>query len=330
MALRPVTVFALGGTIAMTSGAEGRAVPAISADALAAAVPGLERIARVTAVDFRQLPGAHLTLDDILALARAISAAAEAGAAGAVVTQGTDTIEETAFALDLLIGPDLPVVVTGAMRHAGMAGAEGPANLLAAVAVAAAEDARGLGTVVVMNDTIHAAVLVHKAHSTRPDAFASPTAGPIGFIAEGVPHILLRPAARARVPMPGEGADRPVALLASGLGDDGRLIGAVAAGGFAGAVIAATGAGHLSEAAADAAADLAQAMPVVLASRTGAGPVLAGTYGFAGSESDLAARGLIRAGWLDPAKARVLLALALRAGFDEAWLRTAFAAYGGG
>lgn len=326
MPLPPVTIFTLGGTIAMTVRGSRGAEPRLSAKALVKAVPDLARVARVGTRDFRRVPGAHLTSEDLVALARAIIA----NGRPAVVTQGTDTIEETAFALDILIGTRLPVVVTGAMRHPGLAGADGPANLLAAVTVAASPAAKAAGVLVVMNDRIHAAALVRKGDTSAPDAFVSPTAGPIGFVAEGVSHILVRPLVRVRIPQPVRPRDaRPVPLVVSHLGDSGALLRAVKDD-IAGVVIAGMGGGHLAPAAADAAAALAQRIPVVLASRTGAGAVLSHTYGFTGSEMDLAARGLIRAGWLDAPKARILLALACRAGFDRRRICDNFAVYGGG
>src|SRR3954469_5393073 len=225
--MRRVSVFSLGGTIASTNAAgasSGGVVPQLGAGDLVRAVPQLKETAELETVAFRQVPSGDLTLGDLRALAAEISARFDGGADGVVVTQGTDTIEETSFALDLLVRGPRPVVVTGAMRNPTLAGPDGPANLLAAVQVAASPAAAGLGTVVVLNEEIHAARFVRKTHTSSPATFGSPTVGPVGWVVEGRPRIALRPpvlnGGRA-----GAGAVPPVALLTASLGDDGRLVG---------------------------------------------------------------------------------------------------------
>lgn len=308
-----VSVLSLGGTIAMTSeaGAAG-VVPKLSSADLISAVPGLREVAKVEADSFRQVPGAHLSVGDLVALARETRKRIDAGARGVVITQGTDTIEETAFALDLLVERDAPVVVTGAMRNPTLPGADGPANLLAAVSVAASEAARSIGTVVVFNDEIHAARFVTKTHTQSPSTFRSPPAGPIGWISEGEVRVALRPTSRFTLSVPPEDAQHSVVLLRMALGDDGRLLRYVQEAGYVGAVVEAMGGGHVLSTAVGALEELAGRMPVVLASRTGSGEVLRRTYGFSGSETDMLSRGLIWAGMLDGAKARILLTLLLQ------------------
>lgn len=168
-------------------------VPSLRAEDLVAAVPGLAEVASVRTESFRQVPGAHLTLEDVVALAEKIRRELAGGELGGIViTQGTDTLEEVAFALDLLVPEQPPVVVTGAMRAAHLAGADGPANLLDAVSVALSPRLRGLGTVVVLGGEIHAARPVVKGHTQSPAAFVSPLAGPLGWIAKGRPRLALR------------------------------------------------------------------------------------------------------------------------------------------
>jgi L-asparaginase len=319
---RSVLVLSLGGTIAMSSG-DGRGVsPKLTGADLVGAVPELTQVARVDADSFRQLPGAHLTFDDLAALADRIDEAVAGGADGVVITQGTDTIEETAFLLDLLLDVDAPVVVTGAMRNPTLPGADGPANLLAAVQVAASGDARELGVLVVLNDEVHAARFVGKRHSTLPSAFRS-AAGPLGWVTEGRPCIPLRLARQITVPRKAAGPGR-VALVTAALDDDGGMVTAASAGRYDGIVVEALGGGHVPATLIEPLAEAAARMPVVFVSRTGQGDALRDTYGFPGSETDLIERGLIPGGWLDGPKARILLMALLRAGNDIDSVRARF------
>jgi L-asparaginase len=267
---------------------------------------------------------------DLEALAAEIAAAA-GGVDGVVITQGTDTIEETAFVLDRLVPSSMPVVVTGAMRNPTLAGADGPANLLAAVQVAASAQTRGLGCLVVMNDEIHAARFVRKLHTSSTAAFSSGPAGQLGWLAEGAVRLVCRLDAMPGLHVAAQPRDVKVALLTMALGDDGALVDAVAGAGIDGLVVAGMGGGHVPPSVADALERAARRLPVVLASRAGAGEVLARTYGFPGGEIDLQRRGLIRAGWLDGIKAKALLTLMLRHGSasrDE--IVHIFEAWGGG
>jgi L-asparaginase len=315
-----VDVLGLGGTIAMAPGAGHDGVaPHFTADALVAAVPGLEEIADVRAETVRMLPGASLGFADVLALVEAAHAAVDDGAQGIVVTQGTDSLEETAYAWDLLWDRPEPLVVTGAMRPATAAGADGPGNLLAAVAVAAAPAARDRGCLVAFGDEIHSGREVAKRHSTRPSAFASPNTGPAGWVGEGVARFAAPPAARPPRLEPRAAVEPPsVAVVPALLGDTGAQLRAIAAGEFDGLVLAAMGAGHVPAVLVEPLAELVQRMPVVATSRTGSGRLLHETYGFPGSERDLHRIGLLDGGALSPVKARVLLTLALWSEPDRA------------
>lgn len=319
----------LGGTIAMTAAEAGGVTPTLSAQQLVDAVPGLADLGvDLDTLSFRAKPGASLTMQDLVELVAVIRKAFASDVTGVVISQGTDTIEETAYALDLLYSGPAPVVVTGAMRNPTLAGADGPANLLAAVTVAASPAARGLGSLVVMADEVHAARRVRKTHATSLSTFVSPAGGPLGYVVEGQVRILSRPVGRYTLPDPRHLTDEPrVALYTATLDDDGRILSAVAEVADA-LVIAGFGVGHVPAPWVPVLADAARRMPVVLTSRTGSGPTLTSTYGFPGSERDLISQGLIPAGYLDPYKARILLRLALSAGADRAQISDAMTTAG--
>jgi len=319
-----VHVIALGGTVAMTStGSEQGVRPTLDAQALVQAVPQLATVAEIAAETFRTVPGAHLRIADIVALAEHI--ATLPSSEGVVVTQGTDTLEQTAYLLELLVEGDRPIVVTGAMRAPQQPGADGPANLLSSVRVAASEAARGIGVVVVLDDVIHAARFVRKSHTARPSAFASPTVGPIGWIAEDRVRIPHRPSRPVTIDPQLLGNIPPVALLPVTFGDDGALLRSVVPAGYAGLVVQAFGAGHVPEWLVQDLAEIAGSIPVVLSSAVGSGELFASTYGFPGSERDLLGRGIISATALDGPRARLLLSLLLASGADRDAITAAFA-----
>jgi L-asparaginase len=324
LALPKVAVFSLGGTISSTDSGGKGVEPTLAGEALVSDVPEIAEVAEVSAVSFRQAASGELTVDDLVELASEISSRIDEGASGAVVTQGTDTIEETAFVLDLLVDRDAPVVVTGAMRNPTLPGADGPANLLASIQVAVSDVARGLGAVVVLNDEIHAARFVRKTHTSNPATFRSDPVGPVGWISEGIPRVVLRPVGQHKISVSEDAQDRPVALHTFTLGDDGRLLPEIERQGYAGLVVEALGGGHVPSITVEALEDLAGKMPVVLASRTGSGEVLRSTYGFPGSETDLLERGLIYAGPLESPKARLLLTLLLRSGATREEIEDSF------
>lgn len=329
---RRVAVYGLGGTIAMADDGAGGAVPALSTSQLVDAVPGLaDAGVAIDVEDFRRLPSASLGFGDLTELASHIGQRLAVGDVdGVVVAQGTDTIEETAYLLDLFHTRAQPVVVTGAMRHPSLAGADGPANLLAAVRTAAYPASRDHGVLVVLADEIHAANRVRKTHTTSVAAFRSPDSGALGHLVEGTPRFLSAPLDRFTVgPPPTTAKPHPrVALATVCLGDDGSLLRNVQER-AEGLVVAAFGVGHVPESMTETLTELADRIPVVLAPRIGAGPGLASTYGFTGSERDLLDRGLVRSGFLDPFKARLLLWALLAAERTRPAVSAAFAAAGG-
>lgn len=310
----------------MTTAADGSISPTLTGDDLARAVPELKERAQLDVVSYSRLPGASLTLGNLVDIAGLIDAGFRDGVSGAVVVQGTDTIEETAFVLDSLVASERPVIITGAMRGASAPGADGPANLLAAVTAAVSPSIAGVGTVVVMNDEIHAARYVQKSHTSLPSAFMSPGFSPIGRVIEGSAHVYARCAKYAPLGSPQNVDDVPVALIKVVLGDDGRMLSVLPELGYRGLVIEAMGVGHLPSHFADKIERLAKTMPVVLATRIPAGPTFRSTYAFTGSEIDLIARGAIPGGYLSGTKACLLLRLLLASGWEGDELAKEYAA----
>lgn len=323
-----VAIASLGGTITMTSSTGANVQPTLSADDLILGVPGLGSVAELKTRTVATKPGASLNVGDLEETLVWAREAVESGASGAVVIQGTDTIEESAFLLSLHWDREEPLVVTGAMRHPASAGADGPGNLLAAVTTAAATSSRSRGVMVVLNDTIHAASQVQKGRGSGLAAFVSRPFGPIGFIEEGRAHFS---ALAARQPSLGGSLERSpakVALLETHFGDDGSLVDIAVEAGYQGIVIGAFGVGHVPAAVAEAISRAATSVPVVFATRTGAGTTYTGTYGFTGSESDLLVRGAIGAGWLLPRQARMLLERLIAGGSDRQSITEEFARRG--
>ncbi|KPA88324.1 MULTISPECIES: asparaginase [Pseudomonas] len=311
MSLPLLSIAALGGTVSMQAARpNGGVMPSLDGQTLLSQVPQLNASARVIVETLCLQASASLDFErllDVLAWAREQVAQ---GASGVLITQGTDTLEESAFFLDLLWPFDTPLVLTGAMRPSSQLGADGPANLLQAGLVALAAESRKRGVQVVLNGQVHAAARVRKIDALALEAFSSPLFGPAGLIIENNVRYLHPPAERRTLPLP-QRLDQRVAMLEATLSADTLLLEQLPGLGYEGLVIAGFGAGHVSEHWANIAAGLARHIPVVVATRTGAGPTATKSYGFIGSEMDLLKRGVQMAGALCPRKTRILLWLLL-------------------
>lgn len=311
-----VLVLGLGGTISMSEvpGGEG-ARPARQVSEL------LERVSGnvgVDSEDLRLVPGAALDFSSVLEVAARIHRAHTQAYAGVVVVQGTDTIEEVAYALHLLVADPIAVVVTGAMRLGSSLGADGEANLAAAVTVASSNECADLGVLVVMADEIHSASLVAKTSTAIPHAFRS-WPGFLGQVSEGQVRLVLRPAQRPPLlAIPAEALSPRVEFVTARLGAGTSQLATLISDPPHGVIVAAFGGGHVPPSWVVPLTNLAAKCPVVLTSRTGSGVVLRETYGFHGSERDLLERGLIWAGEHTPTKAAVALTLLLMAGSTRA------------
>ncbi|HEX7197212.1 MAG TPA: asparaginase [Candidatus Limnocylindria bacterium] len=322
-----IAVVFTGGTISMRSdaGSSGN-VPTLDAEELLASAPGLADIADIEPVDWGLVPASHLSFDQVLEIGGILlRQLARPEIDGAVVVQGTDVIEETAFAWDLLPLPPKPVVVVGAMRSASQDGYDGPENLRNAVAAAADPSLAEQGVVVVMAGEIHGADDVRKTHTHAFATFQSPNAGRLGVVADG--RVILQRSRRPmRLPRIPHRAALPVPILGVALDATPAAVDPAAAA----VVIAAAGGGNTPPAYLDLARPLIERdIPVLLTTRCPSGRVLPG-YGFPGGSSQWWEAGALFSGTLDALKARVLAALALGAGMSLDEVALVCAAFGGG
>lgn len=307
MDLPKLAIAALGGTVSMQARNAGEGViPTVSGETLLASVPELATLARVTVETLGLLPSASLDFDFLLSVLSWANFQIKQGAVGVVITQGTDTLEETATFFDHLWDHEEPLVLTGAMRSAAQSGADGPANLLDACRVALAEDSRLRGVQVVMNGQIHPACRVRKTDSLAVQAFSSPVFGPAGMLVENVVRYTRPPAQRTVLPLPQQTTQK-VAMLEASLSADTLLLENILELGYDGLVIGGFGAGHVSQSWAEVIKHIAKKIPVIIATRTGSGSTAQYSYGFIGGEMDLIRKGASMAGFLCPRKARVLL-----------------------
>jgi L-asparaginase len=322
---REVRILATGGTIASTGGPGSASYRAgtVGVSDLIAALPGVEKIAPISAEQIANVGSSDI--DEAIwrkLLDRVVAAGADPAVSGIVITHGTDTMEETAFFLSLLVPQTKPVVLVGSMRPANAVSADGPQNMLDAIRVAHADAARDRGVMVVMNDTIFDPLSVTKVDVHQVNAFAAPNHGPIGQVLTPVPVFFA-----AALPHPpafqlGSARLRKVAIVYAYAGFGAEDVRA-AAKGADGLIIAGVGAGGFSKSAITAVKELtARGFPVVRTPRQGAGDIWRADEQ-AGDRSD-DTLGTIPGRELTPAKARILLMLALQQPRTRAELRVLF------
>jgi L-asparaginase len=323
--LPQVVILATGGTIAgqqKKPGEAGYTAGQVAVDAIIAAVPELRGIAQVRGEQIASIGSQDMNDEVWLRLLRRIGELVnDQAVGGVVVTHGTDTIEETAFFLDLTLATDKPVVLVGAMRPATALGADGPLNLLNAVRIAAAPESRGRGVLVTLNEEIHNAREVTKTNTTEVQTFGSPNAGPVGLFTAGrLRYHRAPPGGGAPRFAPGDWTELPrVEIVYAHANMQAGLIEASARLGARGLVIAGVGNGNMSRGAMDALAALAkQGAVVVRSSRVGSGWVSRNV------EVDDDSLGLVASQDLNPQKARILLQLALTQTSDSARVQAMF------
>jgi L-asparaginase len=301
-----------GGTIAMIEDPSTQTVrPVSNAADLTQAVPKLAEYATVSVEAFSNLPSPHLTPGMMGELGRAVLERLKRDDVdGIVITHGTDTLEETAFFLDLILPEGKPVIVTGAMRSSNELGADGPLNLLNSVRTAASQEALGQGVLVVFNDEIHAARFVSKTHTSNVATFQSPAVGPIGFLDKRSVQVRHVPKPHAHIPVDDLVAE--VGLLKMAVGMDDLLINCLLDNGTQGLVIEALGAGNVPPGVVPGIKRaLSMGVPVVLVSRCYNG-IVQDVYGYEGGGKHLKDLGVLFSNGLNGQKARIKLMTALR------------------
>jgi L-asparaginase len=312
-----VAIVFTGGTISSAADpVAGGNVPKLSGQQILALVPGLDTIAETVVIDRGRTAASHFRFGALLEIGDVLAGLlGDSTVDGAVVVQGTDTIEETSFCWDLVHASDKPVVVTGAMRASDEAGFDGPANLRDAVIAAAAPGLRGAGVVVCLAGQLDAADDVAKTHASSLTTFRSPNTGPLATVDRGEVHVLRERAGRRHVAT--TAASERIHLVTATVGMDGTLIDAAREAGADGFVVAATGTGNTSLELLEAGRRAMDAgLPVALTTRTGAGRA-APAYAFPGGGAQWVGAGALLAGTLSGPKARVVLALGVGADLDR-------------
>ena len=299
-----------GGTISMNMNKQTGAVYLSQQNPLKNEKETLSKYANILEMEAFNLPSPHITPAEMLILRNLIvEQAKEHALDGVVITHGTDTLEETAYFLELTTRFNFPIVLTGAMRSSNELGADGVYNLVEAIRVACDEQARDKGVLVVMNDEIHPAFNITKTSTSSVNTFQSPQYGPIGLVTKKTILIHQAPIKRQFVNI--QQLEKRVAMLKIYAGMDGDLIDFVLQAGYDGVVLEGLGQGNVPPAVAKRIENLlAEGIPVILVSRCFNG-IAEGVYGYEGGGKSLEDAGVIFATGINGQKARLKLLIAL-------------------
>ncbi|HDP99720.1 MAG TPA: asparaginase [bacterium] len=309
--MKKLLMITTGGTIAMKRDVQSRTiVPAASGQQLIDSVPEIRDYAALELSEFSNIDSSEMTPELMFELSCLIRRQIQRADIDAVIiTHGTDTLEETAYMIDLLVNSPKPIVLTAAMRGFDEVGTDVPSNLLAAVKAACADNCRNVGVVVVMNDEIHAAREVRKTYTSNLATLQSSGYGPLGIVDQD--NVIIYRKSLTREFIPAEKIETRVLLLKIAAGDNGALIGYAIDSGVKGMVVEGLGRGNLPTPAAEQVLTaIAKNIPVVLTSRCFKGRVL-GVYGGTGGGKKLHNAGIIYGGDLSGQKARIKLMVML-------------------
>ena len=314
--MKKIAIIFNGGTISMKIDEKIKAaVPSLSADEIMSMIPGVEDYAEIEAYTFSSMPSPHMTLETMLKLSKFTTELVERDDIdGVVITHGTDTLEETAYLLDLTVKTKKPVVVTGAMRSGSELGYDGPFNLATSICTAISDEAVGRGVLVCFNGELNSASEVTKANSMALNAFRTPNFGPIGIVDND--NVIFYRDANHLEKYDVSKIEKQVALIKCVVDLDSSYIDYLIEKGYGGIVIEALGRGNVPPKMVEGIKKAIELeIPVVVVSRCFEGRVFE-SYGYEGGGKQLKNLGVIFGDTLPGQKARIKLILAINSGMN--------------
>ncbi|WP_294371074.1 asparaginase [uncultured Clostridium sp.] len=309
--MKKIAVVFNGGTISMKIDERIKAaVPSLSGEDIMAMVTGIEEFAEIESYNFSSLPSPYMTPKLMCELSKQIQGLLDReDITGVVVTHGTDTLEESAYFLDLTLNSSKPVVVTGAMRSSSELGYDGPFNLASSICTAISEDSKNRGVLVCFNGELHSASEVTKRNSMALNAFSTPNFGPIGIVDNN--RVIFYRNNPKSIHMKIESVEKDVAIIKCSAGSDSRFIDFSIEEGFKGIIIEALGRGNVPPAMVEGIKRaVMKNIPVVIVSRCFEGRVFE-SYGYEGGGKELKEIGCIFGDVLTSQKARIKLIAAI-------------------
>ena len=306
-----IAVIFTGGTISMKVDERlAAAIPALSSEEIMSMVTNIDRIADIEVITFGSYPGPHMTPEHIWELSTLVkNTISRDDIDGVVITHGTDSLEETAYFLDLNINCEKPIVFVAAMRNSSELGYDGPSNLSSAICTATSEDAKNKGVLIVLNNEVNSARETTKSHTLSLDTFKSLEFGPLGIVDND--EVIFYRNIIKHDHIETDNYEKKVALIKACVGIDSDYMDYALAHGTKGFIIEAMGRGNVPPDLVPGIANAIQkGIPVVIVSRCPMGRVL-DSYGYKGGGKDLRNLGAIFGGNLNGQKARIKLMLAL-------------------
>lgn len=322
--MKNLAIIFTGGTFSMKIDEEtGGAVPHFSGNDLLDLMPGIREKAHLEIFDFGKYPGPHMTPELMLSLAQRVKDVIfRPEIDGMIITHGTDTLEETAYLIDLLIETDKPIVLTGSMKNSSEPDWDGPRNLADSIALCLSPNSHAMGVLVCLNGEVNAASEVTKTHTDDIETFASLDFGALGFVENG--RVIFNRLPRKLEHLPAKGIVTDVDLIKCYAGIDEKFFRFSADSGAKGLVVEALGVGNVPPKAFNGIEYvISKNIPVVLVSRCPAGETL-DIYSYPGAGKWLHQLGVIFSDYLNGQKARIKLMLALSVTPDQQELKRIF------